>query len=120
MGEDALGPDAIFLTGLACFQGTQASELTFYRDTAGMCHLDRSPGHLDVRFSGTVGLDLAHIGVGQCGEVDDHVGLDLVGELDPFRAAEGADGGLGYGRDPGAERSCRAAAWLRAPAASPS
>src|SRR5690606_13359836 len=42
------GTDAVFLTGLAGLQAAQATQFAFDRDTAGMRHLHRATGHVDV------------------------------------------------------------------------
>src|SRR5690625_1181206 len=56
--EHALGADAVFFAGLASFQGTEAAQLTFHGDTAGMGHFHHAAGDGDVVVVVGGGLDV--------------------------------------------------------------
>jgi hypothetical protein len=56
MIQHAFGAVAVFLAGLAGFQGTQAAQFAFNRNAAGMRQFDHVAGGVDVVFIGRRGL----------------------------------------------------------------
>jgi hypothetical protein len=48
--EGTLRTDAVFFTGLAGFEGAEATEFAFYGDTTGVGHFDGATGNVDVVF----------------------------------------------------------------------
>jgi hypothetical protein len=56
MIECALGTDAVFFTGLAGFQRSEAAELAFHGHTTGVRHFDRAARDIHVVFIGGRGL----------------------------------------------------------------
>ncbi len=50
MIQGTFGTDAVFFTGLAGFERTQATQLAFYGDTAGVGHFNGATGNINVVF----------------------------------------------------------------------
>src|SRR5690606_24416726 len=54
--QHAFGADAVFFTGHTGFQRTQTTQLTFYRYTTGVRHLDGTTGNVHVVLIGSRGV----------------------------------------------------------------